>query len=222
MSKKEFFEKLAKVQGELKAPKGQKNSFGGYKYRSCEDILEAVKPLCVNAGLLLTITDNIMLVGDRYYIQATVSVSDSDEEKTVTAYAREAQNKKGMDESQVTGAASSYARKYALNGMFLIDDTKDADTDAYTKKAKSVNTDTEQAREDALAMWSEKELGKKEHFYTNMLAEIQVVSDSAALKKIEGKLRWCKTLKEAGLLDDAQHEDLRQAYKQEKSTLGGK
>jgi len=119
-------EALVKIQQGLKAPKGQTNSFGGYKYRSCEDILEAVKPLL--GGATLTISDEMVMLGDRYYVKATATLALGAEEKAVTAYAREAIAKKGMDEAQVTGAASSYARKYALNGLFLIDDTKDADT----------------------------------------------------------------------------------------------
>lgn len=117
---------LNKIQQELKAPKGQINSFGNYKYRSCEDILEAVKPLL--GGALLLITDEIIQLGDRFYVKATASIKDGDEIVQVSAYAREPLSKKGMDEAQITGATSSYARKYALNGLFCIDDTKDADT----------------------------------------------------------------------------------------------
>ena len=122
-----LYQKLITVQGELKAPKGQFNKFGNYKYRSCEDILEAVKPLLVKNGLLLTITDDIVIVGERIYVKATVTVSDGKDSISNSAYAREEESKKGMDSSQVTGACSSYARKYALNGMFCIDDTKDSD-----------------------------------------------------------------------------------------------
>lgn len=117
---------LAKIQKELKAPKNQLNKFGGYKYRSCEDILEAIKPLLGDAHL--TITDEVVQIGDRFYVQATASLVDGEFEVATQAYAREAESKKGMDEAQITGAASSYARKYALNGLFCIDDTKDADT----------------------------------------------------------------------------------------------
>ena len=123
-------EQLREVQAELKAPKGQYNSFGKYKYRSCEDILEAVKPLLQKHQLTLTISDQIVTYEGRVYVQATASVGNSDGESIHTsAFAREPFEKKGMDESQITGTASSYARKYALNGLFLIDDTKDADTD---------------------------------------------------------------------------------------------
>ena len=117
--------KLAEVQQNLKAPKGQTNKFGGYQYRSCEDILEAVKPLL--GDLTLTISDEVILVGERVYVKATVKVSDGENEITTSASAREPLIQKGMNEAQITGSASSYARKYALNGLFCIDDTKDAD-----------------------------------------------------------------------------------------------
>jgi hypothetical protein len=115
------------IQSQLKAPKGQFNKFGGYNYRSCEDILEAVKPLLLKYNVTLNLTDEIVMIGNRYYVKAVAILSDALAQISAIAYAREAENKKGMDESQITGAASSYARKYALNGMFLIDDTKDAD-----------------------------------------------------------------------------------------------
>lgn len=122
-------EKLAAVQKVLKAPKNQYNSFGKYSYRSCEDILEAAKPLCIENGLILTISDDIVAVGERYYIKATAAVTDVKDGERVecSGIAREAEERKGMDSSQVTGSTSSYARKYALNGLFSIDDTKDAD-----------------------------------------------------------------------------------------------
>lgn len=126
-----LMQRLLATQAALKAPKGQENKFGGYRYRSCEDILEAVKPLLKDNGLLLLVTDEPVVIGNRTYIKATATVcdalADTDAEFSVTAYAREANEKKGMDEAQITGSASSYARKYALNGMFLIDDTKDPD-----------------------------------------------------------------------------------------------
>lgn len=127
-------EKLLKIQSELKAPKSQYNSFGKYKYRNAEDILEAVKPLCKSAGAFLVISDEIVNIGNRYYVKATARLCDTQvtngkmEFIDVSAYAREEEDKKGMDGSQVTGASSSYARKYALNGLFAIDDTKDSDT----------------------------------------------------------------------------------------------
>ena len=123
-------EKLMRVQSDLKAPKGQYNSFGKYKYRSCEDILEAVKPLLSAAKLTLTVSDEVVIIGNRYYIKATATVTDIEtgESHSVSALAREDETKKGMDLAQVTGSVSSYARKYALNGLFCIDDTKDSDS----------------------------------------------------------------------------------------------
>ena len=120
--------KLLKIQMELKAPKNQTNSFGGYNYRSCEDIFEAVKPLLQEEGLVLRVTDELVNIGERYYIKATAILTDGNDVIENVAYAREEETKKGMDGSQITGASSSYARKYALNGLFLIDDVKDSDT----------------------------------------------------------------------------------------------
>ena len=130
----EFIEKIVAIQSELKAPKGQYNSFGKYNYRCCEDILEGVKPLLTKHGLILTIQDSIDLIGDRFYVKATATITDGKEQLSTSAYARESLDKKGMDASQVTGATSSYARKYALNGLLAIDDTKDADTMDNSKK----------------------------------------------------------------------------------------
>ena len=123
-----FQQKVVAIQSKLKAPKGQYNSFGKYNYRSCEDILEGVKPLLSKNELVLTIEDSIEMIGDRYYVKATATLSDGMNSISTSAYARESLDKKGMDASQVTGATSSYARKYALNGLLCIDDTKDADT----------------------------------------------------------------------------------------------
>lgn len=130
----EFLERVSSLQTELKAPKGQTNKFGGYRYRSCEDILEAVKPLLKKYQMTLTLSDNLEYIGDRYYIHATATLFDTQSDGKIcnSAFAREAESKKGMDDSQITGTASSYARKYALNGLFCIDDTKDADTDEFT------------------------------------------------------------------------------------------
>lgn len=128
--KTNIYKKLMAMQSELKAPKGQYNKFGGYNYRSCEDILEAVKPLLNKHGLVLVLTDAVSEQGDRFYVRAEARLIDADngDEIKTSAYAREALARKGMDDSQVTGSASSYARKYALNGLFCIDDNKDADT----------------------------------------------------------------------------------------------
>ncbi|MCX9424200.1 ERF family protein [Escherichia coli] len=130
--KSELSRKLWLIQQQLNAPKNQYNKFGGYSYRSCEDILEGVKPLL--DGLTLTLDDEIVLIGNRYYVKATAKISDGEDEIAVTAYAREEEQQKGMVSAQLTGATSSYARKYALNGLFCIDDAKDPDTDAYAKQ----------------------------------------------------------------------------------------
>lgn len=127
-------QKVGDIQHKLKAPKGQYNSFGKYNYRSCEDILEGVKPLLKEHNLALLIDDEIVQIGERYYVKATAKITDGREIVSATAYAREPDTKKGMDESQITGATSSYARKYALNALLCIDDTKDADTMDNNKK----------------------------------------------------------------------------------------
>lgn len=135
MDNSKIHEALMAVQSELKAPKWQMNKFGGYNYRSCEDILEAVKPILKAHSLVLRLSDKPVIVDSWHYIEATATVESQDGATyTVTAYAREPEFKKGMDDSQITGTASSYARKYALNGLFCIDDTKDADTDEYQKQ----------------------------------------------------------------------------------------
>lgn len=118
---------LAKIQSEIKAPKGQLNKFGNYKYRSCEDIVEAAKPVLAKHGFSLTLSDEVHAIGNRFYIMAKATITNGEESYSTTAFAREEESKKGMDGAQITGAASSYARKYALNGLFAIDDTKDAD-----------------------------------------------------------------------------------------------
>lgn len=137
---KTFNQRYCELQNELKAPKNQFNEYGDFKYRSCEDILEALKPLTLKYGMALTVHDEIEEHGGNIYIKAVARLQDSKKDLGQmvegVAYAREAQTKKGMDDSQITGAASSYARKYALNGLFLIDDTKDADTCEYTKKTQ--------------------------------------------------------------------------------------
>lgn len=127
-------QRVGDIQHKLKAPKGQYNSFGKYNYRSCEDILEGVKPLLKEHNLALLIDDEIVQIGERYYVKATAKITDGREIVSATAYAREPDTKKGMDESQITGATSSYARKYALNALLCIDDTKDADTMDNSKK----------------------------------------------------------------------------------------
>ncbi|ENW9067152.1 ERF family protein [Escherichia coli] len=130
--KTELHKKLWTIQQTLNAPKGQYNKFGGYSFRSAEDILEAVKPLLQNVTLM--VSDEIVLIGDRYYVKATATLSDGEDSISATAFAREEKEQKGMTAGQLTGATSSYARKYALNGLFCIDDAKDLDTDAYAKQ----------------------------------------------------------------------------------------
>ncbi len=147
-----MMEKLIKIQQELKVPKNNTNSFGGYKYRSCEDIVEAAKPLCHREGLALILKDEVVEVGGRVYVKTTAQLISSETKEITVAegWAREAEVKKGMDEAQITGSASSYARKYALNGLFAIDDTKDADatnthevspTEAFTILSKATTLD---------------------------------------------------------------------------------
>jgi hypothetical protein len=128
---------LIQIQSRLKAPKKNKNTFGGYNYRSCEDILEAAKPICHELNCLINICDEIVEVGGRIYVKATATIYNADGQHfSATAYAREEETKKGMDAAQITGSASSYARKYALNGLLAIDDTKDADTNEYQQRTK--------------------------------------------------------------------------------------
>lgn len=128
-----FHKLVAKIQTDLKAPKNQQNTFGKYSYRSCEDILEAVKK--VKGDLVLTVNDDIQVIGDRVYVKSTATITDGEHSISNSAFAREPLSKKGMDESQITGAASSYARKYALNGLFCIDDNKDADTNEHRNQS---------------------------------------------------------------------------------------
>jgi len=138
---------LSKIQTSLKVHKGQTNDFGKYNYRSCEDILEALKPLLEEHDASLIISDEIVLVGDRYYIKATATLFCGDTPKTAVAYAREPLQQKGMNDAQLTGATSSYARKYALNGLFAIDDTKDADTQDNTYKPHRFKAGEQEALE---------------------------------------------------------------------------
>ena len=125
---KDFVLSVSKIQTELNAPKGQYNSYGGYSYRSCEDILESLKPLLKREHLVVMINDDIVCINDRFYVKSTATITDGVDSFSNTAFAREPLDRKGMDSSQITGATSSYARKYALNGLLCIDDNKDADT----------------------------------------------------------------------------------------------
>lgn len=149
MAETNIYLKLMAIQKELKAPKNLKNSFGNYYYRNAESILEALKPLEVKYKVITVLSDEIVEIGGRVYVKAIASLIDAENDNElikVTAYAREAETKKGMDDAQVTGATSSYARKYALNGLFLLDDTKDADTDEYTAQNNAVETPERSAR----------------------------------------------------------------------------
>jgi len=162
-----IIDKLSRIQATLKTPKSQYNAHGGFEYRSCEDILRAVKPLVTSEGLVLTMADEVVTIGTRYYIKATVTLLSNDKSFSISAYARETETRKGMDEAQITGASSSYSRKYALNGLFCIDDTKDQDTMDNSKikinspvnkpiiKQKSILTSEEQMLSDELDAYSE-------------------------------------------------------------------
>lgn len=194
--KMKIHEQLRLLQAELKAPKSQYNSFGKYKYRNAEDILEALKPLAVKHGLTFTINDTLEAIGDRFYVRAEVTCTNDDSESvSVTAYAREEENKKGMDGSQVTGASSSYARKYALNGMLLIDDTKDADSmdnsqSAPKAKAKA-QPQAEDTPKDIMSMAIEYIKGQrdKKSAYEAIMAKYgEVLTDNqkAGIKKFVG------------------------------------
>lgn len=137
----ELTEKLSLIQQKMKAPKNLYNKFGNYAYRNAEGILEAFKPFEAEHKVALTITDDMSVIGDRVYVKAIARLMDCESQETIvtTAFAREASEKKGMDDAQITGAASSYARKYALNGLFLLDDTKDADTDESHEEEQNRN-----------------------------------------------------------------------------------
>ena len=184
---------LLQIQHTLKAPKGNFNSFGKYKYRSAEDILEAVKPLLNTNKCSLTISDDVVMMGARFYIKATVTLfNEKGESVTTTAYAREEDEKKGMDASQVTGAASSYARKYALNGMFAIDDTKDADalntSPAYTQAPKKdlsavkKTVNSCKTMDELVNVWNNYESLHKDadfkQLFTNKKIQLQTVTDN--------------------------------------------
>lgn len=198
-----IYDKLAKVQSELKAPKNQYNSFGKYNYRSCEDILEAAKPLCIANGLLLTVSDEVVQVGDRIYIRATASVTDGEGTIQTFGMAREAEEKRGMDSSQLTGATSSYARKYALGGLFALDDTKDADA---TNKHGKDNAQAVVEKAQAAGVPVEKEYkccdcGKEFQAFTDKngktwsAGQVYHMSES---NNTDGKARCSACMKKAG------------------------
>lgn len=180
-----FLQRFNHAQVELKAPKGQFNSFGKYKYRSAEDILEAVKPTNLKYYLHLQIQDEMKMIGDRIYLVATCTLSDvlgKSDPIVVTGYAREPLNKKGMDEAQITGATSSYARKYALNGLYLIDDTKDADTNEFQHQQ---NNAPAQARKPQLIN------NNQVNEINELIKEIAILVDEGTEKEDTDKLtRW--------------------------------
>src|SRR5690554_1198613 len=196
-----LLQKLAKVQLELKAPKSNFNKFGGFYYRSLEDILEAVKPLLDKYGLTLTISDEPVLIGDRFYIKATAQISDGKETFEVTAYAREAVGKKGMDEAQVTGASSSYARKYALNGLFLIDDTKDADTNEFQEQTTSNITELNNQIITLFAKALEK-VGDRNKLYKQLGLNKTKMTELTKSDDIETKRKVIEQLE--GIINDGQ------------------
>ena len=196
-----FYEKLSNVITSIKAPKGQFNSFGKYKYRSCEDLLEAIKPNL--NGLVLTVSDDIVFINERFYLKATATITDGENSVSSTGFAREALSKKGMDEAQVTGSSSSYARKYALNGLFCIDDTKDADNDDNTKTEKR-NYKLEMALKDRIqTLIAEITVGMtiddtvnwiKQNLRVDSISVINQMNESQ-LKEIGNKLKAIKDAK---------------------------
>lgn len=184
------YEKLAAIQQKLIAPKSQFNAFGKYNYRSCEDILEGLKPCMKEVGAAVTVSDEVVMIGDRYYIKATARLIDTENGQSVenTAYAREADGKKSMDESQVTGSTSSYARKYALNGLFCIDDVKDADTrDNRQKEAEEQKKFEEEANRTANSLITDAKVKaliaqcKKEGVEPEKIARLYKVNSLAEL-----------------------------------------
>lgn len=177
-----FNDRVIALQNELKAPKSKYNSFGGYSYRSCEDIYEAVKPLTAKWGLMLSLSDQIIFTGTeqgRYYIKATATLSDGEHYLVAEGWARETDAKKGMDGSQITGTASSYARKYALNGLLLIDDTKDADTDEYQKQTGKRNFLAEISKIN--------DITDLEIWWTNNLEELKKQDNYGEIRRIAGE-----------------------------------
>ena len=193
-----IYSKLLDIQNELKAPKSQFNKFGGYNYRNCEDILEAVKPICKKHNAVVYLSDKLVHIGERYYIEATATLVDieTSETATVTAYAREEENKKGMDGSQITGASSSYARKYALNGMFDIDDTKDSDTtnqgNAQSKGEQAKPIDYEKQ----IKIYAEALASKSDKTADVWIAEARKKYQTPKAQA-ELLLKWCKSIDEA-------------------------
>lgn len=182
-------EKLIKIQSELKAPKSNYNGFGKFRYRSCEDILEAVKPLLAREKCMLTMTDEVVAITDKVYIKATATIIDLDNKVhcSTSAYARESENKKGMDESQMTGTASSYARKYALNGLFLIDDTKDADTNEFQQTKQKAEQKSKKKTETGKEEWRVKvlKLAKEKGITAIDLAKKYKLNNSTSAERLK-------------------------------------
>jgi len=186
IKKMSLYERLSNIQMELKAPKNQYNSFRKYKYRSCEDILEGVKPVCNKYRVTLVIKDEISSLpnNDRVYVKAVATLYDWDSDNSISnyAYAREEETKKGMDSSQVTGATSSYARKYALNGLFNIDDTKDADTDAYANQTNhKAKRQQSQAKPQQSSVQSKKEEATRENMLEYLVAMYKEYKENVAM-----------------------------------------
>ena len=193
----ELKEKLLLIQTELKAPKSNFNKFGNYSYRSCEDILESVKPLCAKHKVVLTITDDLVMLGTRFYVKAIVTLRDVETDQMIytSAFAREEETKKGMDSSQITGSASSYARKYALNGLFDIDDTKDADaTNTHGKEEKEPKEEPKQEPKPLVTQETLRELAelleieeivKVKEYYK--IEDLSTITQETALKLIAKK-----------------------------------
>ena len=197
-------EKLSIIQTQIKAPKNMYNSFGKYNYRNAEGICEAVKPYLVENKCALTLSDKIVIKGGRYYVRAKATLIDTEtgEREVAKAYARESEEKKGMDDSQISGTASSYARKYALNGLFLLDDTKDADTDEYHRTVNRKTDDTAKKKvaeysdeslidaatvqkiKDALKKAGKSEKGCLEYYEVKDFSELKVKQASVLLKSL--------------------------------------
>ncbi|MDO8234015.1 ERF family protein [Citrobacter werkmanii] len=203
-----FYERLASIQEHLNAPKNQYNSFGKYKYRSCEDILEGVKPLL--KGLFLSISDEIVLIGDRYYVKATATITDGENKHTATAMAREEESKKGMDSAQVTGATISYARKYCLNGLFGIDDAKDADTDEHKQQQ---NAASEQKQSQSQSQQKQQDARSPQQ----LLTDFSAYALKASLPELEKA--WKAANK--SLSGTEQHDKAKSVYLDRKSELEG-
>lgn len=192
-----IYEKLLNIQNELKAPKNQFNKFGNYKYRNAEDILEAVKPICLKYKAVINVRDTIIQVGDRYYVESTAYITDVEKPAEYIenkACAREEESKKGMDSSQVTGATSSYARKYALNGLLCIDDTKDTDSEEYQKRSnvksaeKSETMITDKQKELIISKFKKEEiLSYLQEINKAKLGELTLIEASNLLKRKEDK-----------------------------------